>query len=120
MKTAVMVKTIKGLALALMLLGGLLGVPTGAATFTVTNGSDSGAGSLRQAIADAEASPGDDTAVFATWPLNVSLTAPLIITSNIAIDGTGSGNGIDGSNTTRILQIATGTVSLTPNATKIV
>ena len=37
----------------------------GAATFTVTSTSDSGAGSLRQAILDANANPGSDTIVFA-------------------------------------------------------
>ena len=36
-----------------------------AATFTVTNTSDSGAGSFRQAILDANASPGADTIAFA-------------------------------------------------------
>ena len=35
-----------------------------AATFTVTNTSDSGAGSLRQAILDANANPGLDTIAF--------------------------------------------------------
>ena len=35
-----------------------------AATFTVTSASDSGAGSLRQAITDANANPGADTIVF--------------------------------------------------------
>ncbi len=35
-----------------------------AATFTVTNTNDSGAGSLRQAILDANANPGDDTIAF--------------------------------------------------------
>jgi IPT/TIG domain/S-layer homology domain len=38
--------------------------PVGAATFTVTNTNDSGAGSLRQAILDANANPGLDTIAF--------------------------------------------------------
>ena len=38
--------------------------PLGAATFTVTNTGDSGVGSLRQAILDANASPGADTIAF--------------------------------------------------------
>ena len=37
-----------------------------AANFTVTNTNDSGTGSLRQAIADAAAAPGDDTIVFSS------------------------------------------------------
>ncbi len=40
-------------------------LPLSAATFTVTNTSDSGAGSLRQAILDANANPGADTIAFA-------------------------------------------------------
>jgi hypothetical protein len=43
-------------------------MPTGhtarAATYTVTNTNDSGAGSLRQAIIDANANPGTDTIDF--------------------------------------------------------
>jgi hypothetical protein len=39
-------------------------VPLSAATFTVTTTADSGAGSLRQAILDAEAAPGADTIQF--------------------------------------------------------
>ncbi|MCA8926162.1 MAG: hypothetical protein KDD82_30425, partial [Planctomycetes bacterium] len=35
-----------------------------AATFTVTNTNDTGAGSLRQAVADANGTPGDDEIVF--------------------------------------------------------
>ncbi|NQU17682.1 MAG: hypothetical protein HQ564_06400 [Candidatus Saganbacteria bacterium] len=41
-----------------------LGVPAGAATYTVTNTNDSGAGSLRQAINDAVANIGADTVEF--------------------------------------------------------
>jgi len=35
-----------------------------AATFTVTNSNNSGAGSLRQAVLDTNAAPGSDTIVF--------------------------------------------------------
>ena len=42
----------------------LLGAFAGADTFTVTNTNDSGAGSLRQAIADANAHAGSDTIAF--------------------------------------------------------
>ena len=41
-----------------------LGASVSAATFTVTTAADSGAGSLRQAILDANASPGADTIAF--------------------------------------------------------
>ncbi len=43
----------------------LAGRPVAAATFTVTNTSDTGAGSLRQAITDANTAAGADTIVFA-------------------------------------------------------
>lgn len=52
--------------LALVALLGLAAVPpASAATFTVTNTADSGAGSLRQAITDANAAAGADSIVFA-------------------------------------------------------
>jgi hypothetical protein len=55
-----------------------------AATFPVTNTNDSGAGSLRQAILDANAMAGADTinfdaGVFAT-PQTITLTGELLIT----------------------------------------
>ena len=53
-------------AAALLFPAGLFG-----ATFSVTNTNDSGAGSLRQAIIDANASPGTDTIAF-----NIPLTDP--------------------------------------------
>jgi hypothetical protein len=54
------------LALTALLLGGLALAPTPvqAATFTVTNGSDSGSSTLREAIADANANPNADTITF--------------------------------------------------------
>src|SRR6188508_3123933 len=66
--------------------------PTSAATITVTNTNDSGAGSLRQAIADA--TPGStinfDPNVFAT-PQTVTLTSgTLYIDKNLTIQGPGA------------------------------
>lgn len=61
------------------------------ATITVQNGNDSGAGSLRQAIIDANASAGDDTIVFADGVTTVTLTSgELPINSNISIIGSSS------------------------------
>ncbi len=58
-----------------------------AATFTVTNLNDSGAGSLRQAIADANNTSGDDAIVFQSGLTGtVTLTSgELVINSNITI-----------------------------------
>lgn len=64
-----------------------------AATFTVTNTGDSGPGSLRQAILDANATPGLDSILFAIAPFDGSVKTILItnalatITDPLAIDG---------------------------------
>ena len=58
------VLVLTAMAATLVLAGGMAS-PAGAAEFTVSNTNDQGAGSLRQAIADANASPADDTIVFA-------------------------------------------------------
>jgi hypothetical protein len=63
-------------------------IPVHAATITVTNGNDSGAGSLRQAII--AASPGD-TINFAPSVTTVTLTSgELVIDKNLTITGPGA------------------------------
>ena len=62
------------------------------ASFTVTNTNDSGAGSLRQAIQDANTNPGTDTITFnisgsGVKTINLSSALPAI-TSPVIIDGT--------------------------------
>ncbi|MET0620628.1 MAG: right-handed parallel beta-helix repeat-containing protein [Thermoanaerobaculia bacterium] len=62
----------------------------GAATFTVTSTADSGAGSLRQAILDANGNPGADTIAFAIPAVGVqtiSVATELTITDTVIIDG---------------------------------
>jgi S-layer homology domain len=60
-------------------------------TFTVTNTFDSGTGSLREAIGDSNASPGDNTIHFAipgTGPFTIQLTSALpAITNPVILDG---------------------------------
>jgi len=68
------------------------GSKAGADTYTVTNLNDTGAGSLRQAISDANSRSGADTIVFApgikgTIPL---LTALPTLSDDIEIDGPGA------------------------------
>src|SRR2546423_14808109 len=78
-----------GLIIRLAFLIGLFaGVqPARAATFTVTNTGDSGAGSLRQAIADANALAGDETINF-SFP---GCPCTIILTSGeLSISNTGS------------------------------
>ena len=75
----------------LIALGLLCTAPLGAATFTVTNTDDSGAGSLRQAIDDANATPGADTIAFAIPGGGVHTITPQtllpIISEAVLIDG---------------------------------
>ncbi len=80
-----------GFLAALFLALGSTGVQ--AATYTVTNTADSGAGSLRQAILDANANAGPDTIAFnipgaGVQTINVSLTSLPTVTSPVTIDGT--------------------------------
>ena len=80
----------------LLLLLAVLGLPCGhlpAATYTVTSTADSGAGSLRQALLDAMATPGvADTIAFNLPGLGVrsiAVLSPLpTITESLTIDGT--------------------------------
>lgn len=80
----------KLLFLSLVFLLLTLGPPAKAATFTVLNTNDAGAGSLRQAIIDAEANPGFDIIVFdgtLSGTINLASNLP-IITQTLNIDGT--------------------------------
>lgn len=85
------------------------------ATFTVNNNNDSGLGSLRQAIADANAATGLDTIEFAD-NLNgqtITLTSgELEITDELIINGLGSDFlALSGNNTDRIFLIDDGDAS---------
>jgi len=65
-----------------------------AATYTVTNNNDSGAGSLRQAITDANSNPGADIIVFDNAYTIQPLTELPTIFDPVAINGyTGSPGG---------------------------
>jgi len=86
----------------------IVGSPCLADTFTVTNNNDVGAGSLRQAILDANAHPGMDTVVFGTMVRGtITLSSGLpTITESIDIIGPGSEKlTIDGNYTGRIFLV---------------
>ncbi len=77
-------------ALALVastLAGAISAAPAAAATFTVTTTADSGPGSLRQAILDANAAPGADTIDFAVAGTITPTSALPSITDTVTIDG---------------------------------
>lgn len=62
-------------------------------TFTVINDADSGPGSLRQAIIDANASPGQDTVKFDLAADTISLTSgQIVISDDLKIKGPGAAN----------------------------
>jgi hypothetical protein len=80
----------------------LLGVSAHAASHTVLNGNDAGSGSFRQALLDANASPGADTIIFAgdfivrpRSPLPV-VTDTIVIEQNLRLDGAEAGAAVDG------------------------
>ena len=85
-----------------------------AAQFTVTNKSDSGAGSLRDAVAQANAAAGPDTIVFATSVAGtIPLTSEIPITDSVTITGPGAANlSLDGGGASRIFNISNGTVEI--------
>src|SRR5205085_4734634 len=66
-------------------------LPLSAAILTVINTNDSGAGSLRQAILDANVTAGPDVIHFqiGSGPKTIALISPLpVITESVTIDGT--------------------------------
>ncbi len=71
---------------------------------TVTNNADSGAGSLRQAIANAQVG---DTIVFAPTVTSITLNSPVVVPSNrnLTIDG-GAGVTLSGTGSGRLITVS--------------
>ena len=88
---------------------GLFALPLAAAhaaTFTVTNTNDSGAGSLRQAVLDANTASGADTINFSVTGTIVLTTGQIQIADALTIVGPGAPNlSIDGNANSRIFTI---------------
>ena len=81
------------------------------ATFTVTNTNNGGAGSLRQAMIDAIATPADDTITFSVSGTIILVTRTPVITAaggKLTIDGTGRSVTIDGDGSVPGLKVDTG------------
>lgn len=93
---------------AALTVGLLLTGPAAAATFTVLNLSDSGPGSLRQAVLDANAAAGADTVAFqAGLAGTITLTSDeILITDSVDIAGPGASVlTIHGNDTSRIFRV---------------
>jgi hypothetical protein len=103
------IKKARLLAFTSILLGGVAFFHSGvfATTYTVDNTSDSGAGSLRQAIIDANANPGPDTITFNIPGAGPHKITPLTqldnIVDQVTIDGTSQPGTVCGSS--RLLQV---------------
>ena len=84
----------------------LIAAPAGATTFDVSNANDTGPGSLRRAIAEANVSPGHDDIKFNNINPQVITPnlPPLTITDPVTIDGGGT-IGIDARNVPDGLQV---------------
>ena len=81
-----------------------------AANFDVTNGNDSGAGSLRQAIFDSNAAGGSNTITIAAGTtVTLSQSLPMI-TASVTV--TGNGNTLDANNAGRAFFVQAGTVAV--------
>jgi hypothetical protein len=79
---------VAGLALAGVV---LTAGPASANSFEVSTSADSGAGSLREAIDNANSNPGDDTITFQSGLGDIVITsAPLLVTEGVTFDGPGS------------------------------
>ena len=85
-----------------------------AATFTVSNTNDSGAGSLRQAILDANANAGADIIEFSVSGVLVPATVLPTITESVTIDGTTAPGYVAGSPTFHIDYLGTSLSSSGP------
>ena len=91
------------------------GIPADAATFNVTNLGDSGAGSLRQAIIDANTAAGADSVTFqAGLTGTITLTTgQLYITDSVDIQGPGAAVlTVSGNNASRVFYLYNGSALL--------
>lgn len=85
-----------------------------AAVFNVTTNADSGPGSLRQAVLDADASPGADQITFNDGLGTIALTSGQIdITETLTITGPAAGQTIDAGGNSRVLAVTVADQPLT-------
>jgi hypothetical protein len=102
------IRGLLALLLTLALLPLLAPAPARAAGFTVTTLADSGDGSLRQVILDANGIVGADTITFTvSGTIRLASTLPAI-NDELTIDGTGQSITISGENTVRVIAVNRG------------
>ena len=97
---------------ASVLMAVVLAAPAQAAPFSVTNTADSGEGSLRQAISDANANAGEDTIAFdpSLSGQTITLASQLTITDSagLTIDGGSADITVSGNNAVRVFDVRSG------------
>src|SRR5262245_5388092 len=92
------------LLLAAFLLRSATASPARAAAWTVTNTQDSGAGSLRAAVAVAQ--PGDTITFAPQVSGTIHLNSTLVLTHSLTIVGPGAGVlAVDGDNAMRVFEV---------------
>jgi hypothetical protein len=102
------------LAASVVIAAVVLASPAWADTYTVTNNADSGAGSLRQAIIDADTTTGvEDTINFnlGSSAATITLTSPLppiTDAAGLTIDGGSANIEINGDNKYRVFEVGSG------------
>jgi MYXO-CTERM domain-containing protein len=108
-----------GAALALGL--GLHASEAHANTFTVTTTNDSGAGSLRDAVSQANANAGPDVVDLTGVSGTITVTSEILVTDEATLMGPGSGSlTVSGGTTTRVFDVAPSTfVPVTISGLKI-
>jgi predicted outer membrane repeat protein len=101
------IRALLALLLTLALLG-LLALPAHAAGFTVTTLADSGDGSLREAIEQANMTTDADTITFGVSGTIVLASTLPAIANELTIDGTGQSITISGNNAVRVMVVNSG------------
>ena len=106
---------------ASVLMAVVLAAPAQAAPFSVTNTADSGEGSLRQAISDANASAGEDTINFdpSLSGQTITLGSQLAVadSAGLTIDGGSANITVSGNNAVRVLDVRSGAKLILNNLT---
>ncbi len=100
-----LIRLLTALSLLALAFGGGVLVPdvAGAAEYNVTNANNSGAGSLRQALANAESNPGADTVAVQAGVGTITLSSPIIWSTGGGVTIQGNGVTIDANGETAAL-----------------